>query len=1180
MDINLAASHFETASRLVMQGEVELAYKYASEALNMARLQGNGVAIGACLSVIADIHRARGDPNAAEACLLEGLAESRKANAPPLAMAVLVVSLGEIAHQRGNLVDAERYYREALDLIGNDAEHPHYLVLVERLAEILFRQENVPQAARLQRKALEVREQRGDPNGVIGALRNLGLCERALGNFTESIACFECACDLAKEIHDVFSVVICTSEKGFTQASQGHHALAVDSFRQALALQESHHINTGNVIEIGLAHSLMETGAAEEALQYFQAVAERPDYVPSLQDVLDRSACHLFLGHHKEAIDVLDGQLRIARMHGDAHAEAACLGSLGMVHRKLGNKEEAREYFKQSLLCHQRLGDALGEDLDRRFLAEIDEESENGTFSFVQEETMLARPDAKEIFLEMKEKGAQEGNLLWEVNALDRLGVIARGAGRFEEAVQWHEDAVKLSDSLESVMRAAIKPTMLNNLGIVYRILGNYDKARHCYEEAIAVIREQFGIENPFELLIRSSLAKLYVFMDDPTSAERSYFGEPRVVISEIDHLIDLDTQINILEVTGNINRLLEVLPEFAERCAAAGLLAREAVSYFHLGRIHHLELSQLDAALEFYNRALALLQRSDNRSERSDVLYYRALAKSTLGDFAGAYKDLKGWAKEFEAAHAELSGLAFQQHQLAHNLDRYTLLAVVCIQLGKADEALEYIERSRSQTLISFVSSRKIRPSEYIPADLHQRFLSLQAERQRFDLLLIQEQTNMQQSSGVGDVGQKLTTLAVEWKRTLEEIANFDPLFEQAFKLRRLQYSEIVQTIPADRPTALIEFFVIDKSTLAFFVSRDSQTPKCLSIKGLGRDELHGYLVNKWFAPFQQYTMIRAALIKLGGLSNDLKRQLEDAREQLFANIQLVLSEMFQLVFSPKDEKGNSLVNCLRDHDIERIILVPHGLLHVLPLHAMSYMSSSGQLRYLIDDFEILYAPACHVLQQSARHLESRMGRGLKARSPKLIAVVDPDGSLPGARAEVAAIEGFFSTKQIFEGRKATVEAVCKAIEDAGYVHFACHGQFNSRSPLDSHVVLADGPLRLGMIFERVRVNPGCTVTLSACETGLVRPDPTDEYLGLPSGFLFAGASSILASLWEVNDTSTMKLMKQTYEGFCKGKLSLSESLRQAQISLKSTAMFRHPYYWAPFQAIGPAWHEIGKLS
>lgn len=1168
MDNDLAASNFETACRLITQGEFELAYKYVSDALKVARAQGNGVAIGACLSIVADIHQARGDPDAAEACLLEGLAESRKAAAPPHAIEVLVISLGEIAHQRRNLVDAERYFREALDLIGNDAEHPHYLVLVERLAEILFQQENFPQSARLQRKALAVREQYGDVNEIVGALRNLGLCERALGNYSEAIACFERGCDLAKQIRDFLSVVICTSEQGFTHASQGQHGLAVDAFRQALALQELHNINTGHVIEIGLAHSLMQTGAADEALQYFEMVAERPDYVPSFHDLLDRSACHLFLGHHQEAIDILDGQLRIARVAGDAPTEAACLGSLGMVHRKLGNKEEAREYFKQSLLCHQRLGDAFGEDLDRRFLAEIEGESENWTPSFVQEETMLARPDAKEVFLGLREKGAQEGNLLGEINALDRLGVIARGSSRFEEAVQWHEEAVKLSDSLESMMRAAVKPTLLNNLGIVYRILGNYDKARNCYEEAIAVIREEFGIENPFELLIRSSLAKLYVFMGDAASAEQSYFGEPRMVESEIDHLIDLDTQINILEVTGDVKRLLEVLPDFAERCAAAGLSSREAISYFHLGRIHQFELTQLDAALEFYDRALTLLRRNDNRIERANVLYYRALARAAREDFEGAYADLKVWAKEFEAAHAELSGLAFQQHQLAKNLERYTLLAVVCVQLGKADEALEYIERSRSQTLISFVSSRKIRPSESVPADLHQRFLSLQAERQRLDLLLIQEQTSLQQSSDVGDVGQKLTMLAMEWKQTLEEVANFDPLFEQAFKLRRLQYSEIVQMIPADRPTALIEFFVADGSTLAFFVSRAAQAPKCLSIKGLGRDELHKYLVDKWFEPHRQYAMISAALKTPGNRSNDLKRQLQDARVQLFANIQLVLSEMYQMIFSQKYENGDSLVNCLRDHGIERIILVPHGVLHVLPLHAMSYTSSSGDLRHLIDDFEIVYAPACQVLQQSARHLES---------ANKLVAVVDPDGSLPGARAEVAAIEEFFSTRQVFKGSEATIEAVCRAIEDAGYVHFACHGNFNSKSPLDSQIVLADGPLTLGTIFERVRVNAGCKVTLSACETGLVRPDPTDEYLGLPSGFLFAGASSILASLWEVNDTSTMMLMKQTYEGFCKGKLSLSESLRQAQISLKSNATYGHPYYWAPFQAIGPAWHKIG---
>src|SRR5260370_37702924 len=108
------------------------------------------------------------------------------------------------------------------------------------------------------------------------------------------------------------------------------------------------------------------------------------------------------------------------------------------------------------------------------------------------------------------------------------------------------------------------------------------------------------------------------------------------------------------------------------------------------------------------------------------------------------------------------------------------------------------------------------------------------------------------------------------------------------------------------------------------------------------------------------------------------------------------------------------------------------------------------------------------------------------------------------------------------------------------------------------------------------MRLKPGSTVALSACESGLIRPYRTDEYLGLPSGFLFAGAASVLGSLWTVDDKCTAQLMEKTYAGIINQGLSLAASLRRAQLAVKSDPRYLHPYYWAPFHAIGNAWHPL----
>jgi CHAT domain-containing protein len=241
----------------------------------------------------------------------------------------------------------------------------------------------------------------------------------------------------------------------------------------------------------------------------------------------------------------------------------------------------------------------------------------------------------------------------------------------------------------------------------------------------------------------------------------------------------------------------------------------------------------------------------------------------------------------------------------------------------------------------------------------------------------------------------------------------------------------------------------------------------------------------------------------------------------------------------------------------------VPHGALHLLPFHALR-RNSGGERHYLIDDFELIYAPSCSVLRYCSRDA---------AGCENLVAFADPDGSLHGARDEVDAIAHYFGESTVFRGAEATIEAAIRYGARSDVLHFACHGSFDSQSPLSSHLAMADGQMTLSHIFEEFRCKPGALVTLSACETGIVSPDRTDEYVGLPSGFLFAGANCVIGSLWPVYDTCTSTAMKNTYERIRKYNESPATSLRAAQRSLKSDGAYSHPYFWAPFQVVGTGW-------
>jgi CHAT domain-containing protein len=167
-------------------------------------------------------------------------------------------------------------------------------------------------------------------------------------------------------------------------------------------------------------------------------------------------------------------------------------------------------------------------------------------------------------------------------------------------------------------------------------------------------------------------------------------------------------------------------------------------------------------------------------------------------------------------------------------------------------------------------------------------------------------------------------------------------------------------------------------------------------------------------------------------------------------------------------------------------------------------------------------------------------------------------------ADAEVNEIAGMFPTSDVLTGDDATFEAFRLHAKGRDLVHLACHGTFRPDNPTFSSLHLADGRVTVRDLLKQ-RLDAGL-VTLSACETGLSSVYAGNEVLGLVRGFLSAGAGSLVASLWNINDSLTAILMTELYTHLQRGD-GVAASLRKAQ--LKLVAQGEHPYYWAAFFAI-----------
>jgi len=315
-----------------------------------------------------------------------------------------------------------------------------------------------------------------------------------------------------------------------------------------------------------------------------------------------------------------------------------------------------------------------------------------------------------------------------------------------------------------------------------------------------------------------------------------------------------------------------------------------------------------------------------------------------------------------------------------------------------------------------------------------------------------------------------------------------------------------------------------------------------------------------------------------------------------------------------------------------QKLILVPYRQLHIFPLHALP-LATGG---CLLDAFPqgLRYTPSCQLLQVA----QASAGKNKPLKSAKLFAIQNPTGDLKYADVEVKAIRQYFPQgDEVLENEKATKTAITpQRLRDVEFVHFSCHGYFKFDEPLKSALVLAGGLLPATATNRQpdgsedrerfIRSPRGDSIdltncltllelfdldlrqcrlaSLSACETGLTNWDAnSDEYIGLNSGILIAGAAGALCSLWAVSDMGTAFLLVKFYQNLATAP-SVSVALQSAQNWLRHEATteelekfaqnlplrpnqklhlkkwlseqarqdkpFSSPYYWGAFYAVG----------
>jgi CHAT domain-containing protein len=184
----------------------------------------------------------------------------------------------------------------------------------------------------------------------------------------------------------------------------------------------------------------------------------------------------------------------------------------------------------------------------------------------------------------------------------------------------------------------------------------------------------------------------------------------------------------------------------------------------------------------------------------------------------------------------------------------------------------------------------------------------------------------------------------------------------------------------------------------------------------------------------------------------------------------------------------------------------------------------------------------------------------------------------LPRTKDEIQYIAGLFPAdrRKVLMGSGCTEEAIKReSLRRYRRLHIASHSLIDEKSPLRSAIVLTPGDDAeedgLLEVSEIARLELDCDlVVVSACQTGRGQLLSGEGIVGLSRAFLYAGARSVVVSLWNVSDISTGRLMKHFYQNLT-GGLTNAAALRKAKVEMLSNGKeTRHPHYWSSFVMIG----------
>lgn len=925
----------------------------------------------------------------------------------------------------------------------------------------------------------------------------------------------------------------------------------------------------------------------ERALAAFRAAGDRHGEAIALGLV---GNCHKRLGDLDRALALLSQALAMKRELGDRLEEGKTLSHLGLVYWERGEYPEAILHLERAVAIGAELGDAKLEGSALNNLALVHDEL--GDY----EKSLATYRRALELY---RATDFPRG----EGDTLGNLGGVHLLLGRFREAMGYYRQALAVSERLGST------PAMsqdLGNLAICHAGLGEIDAALADFDRALALARaaglakeeadwlrgkgaalvatgrHTEGLALFVQALARyeasglareriealQQLAEVQLELGDLAAAESLLqqslaqaraIEHPRGVLEGLLALGGLEARRGRGDVAGALYaEALAGARDAGDRGLEAACEIRRALLLCESGRPlpardaarRALDLARAERTAGVEAEALFALGEAERRAGDLEA----ALAAFTAGEWIGArlgqpdvvWRLARGSGRALEALGREEEALAAYRRAVDHiesvrarlreeryragyieeRYEAYIDLVRLLLRRGREEEAFSTSERLRAKSYLDLLSRD---PAPGLTPEQRRTATELRERIRALERALEAESRapGGEERQGAALVSRELAAAERDYETFLDGLRRADPALAASWTLAIPSVAELGAALEPDM--ALVEFVAGDREVTAFVLTRDGLRSH---VAPLERADLEA-----------KVTLLRELV----------RRRDSDAWRAPAASLAAQL-------IAPLERAGWLAGK-------RRLLLVPHGVLHHLPFALLPHGPDG---RPLVADYSLATLPAAGALTLAVRG---------SAPPGTILALAPARAHLAHAPAEARAVAAAHpEPKRLLLGAAATESAFKSAAAGYRVLHLATHSRWNPVNPLLSGLELEpgggeDGRLEVHEILD-LQLGAGL-VALSACETALgggpAGALPAgDDFVGLTRAFLHAGAGGVLASLWEVDDRSTLELMRLFYARLPGEGPAAALAAAQRALLAGPDPELAHPYHWAPFVLVG----------